>query len=525
MKVSTIGGRWRNRPDADVGWRKDFLGRLADVDGFDEADDRGGPTSGQVPVGAAFESPPEAELSGFAAALKSLDAGLNPPQPQATNPETPYLQKLTPDQFGYWDSIDANRRLVDASKRVQRRAEESIRRGAVLVAASCACLLLGISALILLQISSRETAIESTGMIADDIETLLASPRGAIAKERPANERSWPKVPTGSLNLGRLSQGFTDSSSEPKLHTASIQTAKIINTKRPDAVAPTPTLSYAITVDVSEHGFISIPLRFQATQQFPAGSHVLLDGLPGGLVPTVGTHVAYGAWKLKIPELEEFLLVVGAEAPNTFTMTLTVIDPNSTVMGSSVAAIELRRFKPLETANNSVLPPQPDQRRAVQVSENGLKMDVPRARQAAPTFASASNSERPAPQGAPAAATLWQPPKSAPERPSTVNTQKATIQANSERTNNVPARRQHDRRAKSTDSDEDSKETEAPVTRATPVRRERPNTELKMSVGVHVVPAKPMRPKLETPAAAPTPRQKKPDADWKQEMRENLGAR
>jgi hypothetical protein len=546
MSVAQRINRWRNRADADVHWRRSFLERLADVDEPVSAT----PTSGAVTelhgVHAYHTATPESVLYGLADALGHLERSPKPaaevqacaarPTRAATvqpPPAAPAI-KLPVECLAYWDGVDANRELVRLVTRVQSRAQHSIRRGIILVAVSSVGIMSVVCGLIWVELSGGfgrteeiATALHGNEVVQGQFAMLTATVSakpvapplrrahvtltslGPNTNSRSPEVSPGVYVPSSVFSRSEPAAAFTDTRSKP---TAPRNTAAALEVKRSEppatATRETPLAAKPIVplsppqanpirieppaiAEVNVEGLVSVPLRVSGAGAIPADAFVLVEALPSGLVPAVGLHVAYGVWKLEPDEMESFSLVVGASAPEFFAFTVSIFATDSTPLGRSTAAVALRY----------------SQRR--QVTAAAPKSEPAIADKPAQAVAT------PLPKGA-----ATGPQAETPSRPQRVAAKTDNFSNDGDDAEEDPKPRLA-RRAEPKVQRGEQHTTPDAVAAAKSQRREQPSTELKMGVGVRIVPPRPMGAK---PVVAPA-QLRRGETDWKQDVRDSMGTR
>jgi hypothetical protein len=253
---------------------------------------------------------------------------------------------------------------------------------------------------------------------------------------------------------------------------------------------------------------VAVPLSVTSVADIPGDAYVLIEALPSGLVPAVGLHVANGVWKLEPDELEAFALVVGSSAPEFFAFTVSVFASDSTALGRSTAAVALRYSKRrmVTTAATSVV-------RTDSEAHRDAKLVAPRPMQPVSTATIIARVEPKAEKQAAAKVGQRVAAKPVVENDDEADDQEqqvVKVQPKARPLAPIVAKPQQLPQV-------------ADVRQPQPPVPAQPNVDLKMGVGVRMVPSKPMAGK--PAAAAPFARPPGVDVDWKKDVRDSTGAR
>jgi hypothetical protein len=515
--------------------------------------------------------------AGAAASHSHAEPAASSPAPTRAQAKVTSVVAIPEDCLAYWDQVDEERELVKLAQQVQNRARRSIRRGVITVAASSVGLAGLISGFVWLQISNGAdmagslmssfqepdagprqnlpagpAAMASVMMVKPIVQQpqqgprrdplVLASTGPRAAAEAPSRYAELTSAVFENAQTGRrlmppgaAAHALNEARASTAPASAQVPAGTPAAAKRaaPVAVAAEVRIESPALANVDADGQVAVALRVTSTGEIPTDAYVLIEALPSGLVPAVGLHVAHGVWKLEPDELESFALIVGSSAPEFFAFTISVFAADSTSLGRSTAAVALRYTKRRQVLTTAAVATSVV--RTDSEAQRDAKLVAPPPQVAVHNTVVARVEAKTGNQSsAPPVATTARvaaAAKIAPERP-VGNVARPTP------TRSKPAINDEDDEATAKSAQTARVVTKPPkqlqvaaakpvqlqgVTDAKAQRREQPGVELKMAVGAHPTPLKPMA--IKPSVSLPTIRPPTDETNWKRDVRDSTGVR
>jgi hypothetical protein len=334
--------------DSDGGddWRKQLIGRLADIqvalwatepeEGAAVPPDLGqvgsAPTAiSPLPLPAPRIDPhltaaPETVFYGLGGPAKDGDA--KPAQAQG---------------FGAWDELDEKRHLLSLARTMSTDSARARRSVALLG-------VLGVSAVVLLGLAGVSLLSETT--LADVAGSFTTTDAARISDERPTETPRSRPLPAGAARFASL-HAMEQVPVRPARNIAADDIAGLLAGEPARTAIEEPIIAFLdgripsqltprVAVDVSPTNEASLPFALHSGNDNLKDGVVLMAGLPGDVVPTLGSSPGAGLWSFRLDDLPRQKLRFTGEGDRGFALRLAIMRPNGDIIAQSITQIEAK---------------------------------------------------------------------------------------------------------------------------------------------------------------------------------------
>jgi hypothetical protein len=119
-----------------------------------------------------------------------------------------------------------------------------------------------------------------------------------------------------------------------------------------------PVLSAPATLEALQGESLAFPLALDGTDGVPAGSTIVIRGLPPGSALSSGRRAGETEWFLKTDEIGDLQLSLEAAAPSEAKLTIQLLAPNNGILADSATTLRVAAGAQAAIGDTGDVPPQ-----------------------------------------------------------------------------------------------------------------------------------------------------------------------